>query len=183
MKRISVLLISLMLTLLSEAQTVTLKIIEGLENQPDLKAKVEKEISKLLTEFNNAAQNNRGLNLSGINMTNNSKEEIKKMYDLLPFACNDPVYSERCIETVTGYCIRGILVNLKPQPSYTNELERELTISFSADGTITKVVFSFNAHMTSLSKAVEVKDIARRNTILNFMETYSSWFETKDWGC
>ncbi|MBR4367411.1 MAG: hypothetical protein IKP43_11610 [Bacteroidaceae bacterium] len=180
MKRTLFLLFMLLLTLSSHSQTVTLSINEGLNNKPTLKTNIEREIGKLLTEFNNAARNNRGLNLSGINMTPNGKEDLKEMYDFLPFSCDDRHYSERCIQTVTGYCVRGILVTIKPMPDYTDERERELTISFAADGQITSAVFSFHDPKVFLGNATEVKDVARRNEILNFTENYRSYYDKKD---
>ena len=115
-------------------------------------------------------------------MTPQAKKELCEMYDFLPFACDDPVYTERCISTVTGYTIRGILVTIQPQPDYTDSPERELTVNFAPDGQLTGAVFSLSGHEASviLAHATDVKDVARRNEILTFVENYRSYYDKKD---
>lgn len=164
------------------SQSVRMIINEGLAGKMTLKTNVEREIGKLLTEFNAAAKKHRSLNVSQINMTPQARKDLCEMYDFLPFACDDPVYMERCIQTVTGYCIRGILVTIQPQPGYNDSPERELTVNFAPDGQITGVVFSLPLHEinTILGQAKEVKDVARRNEILNFVENYRSYYDKKD---
>ena len=183
MKRtLLLLLFMLALAIDGMSQQVQMKINEGLPGKQTLQKNVEREIGKLLTEFNAAAKNHRSLNVSQINMTPQAKKDLCEMYDFLPFACDDPVYTERCIQTVTGYCIRGILVTIQPQPGYNDSPERELTVNFAPDGQITGVVFSLPLHEinTILGQAKEVKDVARRNEILNFVENYRSYYDKKD---
>ena len=178
-----ILLLTLMLAHECWSQKVMLKINEGLDSKPTLQANVEREVSKLLTEFNAAARQHRQLNLNGINMSSEAKADLQEMYDFLPFSCDDPVYTERCIRTVSGYCIRGILVSIIPQEGYEDELERELTVNFDASsGQITGVVFSLPLHQANLilGNAKEVNDVARRNEILGFVENYRSYYDKKD---
>ncbi len=184
MKRTFILLfLALALATDGMSQQVRMIINEGLPpNKQTLKANVEREIGKLLTEFNAAARGKRPLNLSQVNMTPQAKKELCEMYDFLPFACDDPVYTERCISTVTGYTIRGILVTIQPQPDYTDSPERELTVNFAPDGQLTGAVFSLSGHEASviLAHATDVKDVARRNEILTFVENYRSYYDKKD---
>ncbi len=167
------------------SQRVVMKINEGLPGKQALKTKMESEIGKLLTEFNDAAREKRDLNVSHISMTPQARKDICAMYNFLPFVCDDPAYTERCISTVTGYCIRGILVSIVPQPDYHDSLERELTVNFSPDGQITGAVFSLPHHITNpdgpiMRGAKEVEDVARRNEILTFVENYRSYYDKKD---
>ncbi len=183
MKRTLLLFCILLLALDSTAQSVKLKINEGLpSNKAELKENMEREAGKLLTEFNATAKSKRTLNVVDINMTDECKSDLKEKYDFLPFQCDDPVYTEPCIKTHSGYCVRNILVSILPQPDYNDALERELTINFSTNGQITNVAFSLPSHESKLilQNAKDVEDLANRNEILCFVEKYRSFYDKKD---
>ncbi len=183
MKRTLLLFVTLLFALGGMSQSVKLRINDGLpSNKTELKANMEREASKLLTEFNAAARSKRTLNVVGINMTAECKNDLKDMYDFLPFQCDDPVYTEPCIKTYSGYCVRNILVSILPNPDYHDPLEREITINFSLNGQITSVAFSLPIHESKLilQNARDVEDLAKRNEILSFVENYRSFYDKKD---
>lgn len=163
------------------SQEVNFKFSDGISNE-SLKNTAEHNISQLLTNINKAAKNKSTVSFNGVNIGKKAKEEFLHMWDFMPFSCDDANYVEKCVQTTSGYLVRGIPVTML-STDYLNIIsERGLTINFSSDGTITGVFFSLERHIFDniLITANNVTDIRRKEKMLNFVEHYRSFYDQKD---
>ena len=169
-------------TLTVEAQQeVTFGITDGLNNS-HLKAEMEENVSRLLTEFNRAGTEGRPLQLEGKGITNQAIRSLSLLWSNLHFVCEDYQIYERCNTMVNGYQIRNIAIKVIPViDGYDGELERQLTISLSRDGKITGARMAMDSHVyTSIIKKGDAVDMARREEILKFVEDFRSHYDEKD---
>lgn len=167
---------------LAEAQNYTLKIRGGISDE-GLKQKMEVRVSALLTELSQATKAGRLLRLQPVEMTEQAKESVTRLWDSYHFLCDYTENEVLCLTDVNGYEIRNIPVTLKPMGSgYTGEKEKELTISLTRDGIISGVhmALSNNAFHAVVNKGVDVTDTRRRLEILNFVEAFRSYYDEKD---
>lgn len=163
-------------------QTVTFKFSDGIYNE-NLKNSVEQSISHLLTNINRAAQQkSQEINMTDVKIAPQAKEALNELWEFMPFSCDDNANVERCLQTVTGYQVRGIPVTVRDKQDTDSNPERELTIGFNQRGEITGVFFALEKHMVNSIKKTgsEVTDIRQREEILNFVERYRSYYDQKD---
>ena len=166
----------------ASAQNYTLKIRGGISDE-GLKQKMETRISSLLTEVSQATKAGRLLRLQQVEMTERAKESITRLWDSYHFLCDYTENEVLCLSDVNGYEIRNIPVTLKPMGSgYTGEREKELTVSLTRDGIISGVhmALSNNAFHNVVNKGLDVTDTRRRLEILNFVESFRSYYDEKD---
>lgn len=166
----------------ASAQNYTLKIRGGISDE-GLKQKMEARVSSLLTEVSQATKAGRLLRLQQVVMTERAKESISRLWDSYHFLCDFKENEVLCLSDVNGYEIRNIPVTLKPMGSgYTGEKEKELTVSLTRDGIISGVhmALSNNAFHNVVNKGVDVTDTRRRLEILNFVESFRSYYDEKD---
>lgn len=181
-KVISSVVLLFLCTVCLSAQNYTLRIHGGVTDGA-LKQKMEQGISALLTEISQAKTADRPLSLQKIKMTENAKASLNRLWDSYHFQCNYEENVERCLTDVNGYEIRNIPITLQPMGSgYTGEKEKELTVSLTRDGIISGVhmALSNNAFHNVVNKGLDVTDTRRRLEILNFVESFRSYYDEKD---
>ena len=167
--------------LLSQAQ-VTFRMLDGISN-PELKVKVESNVSKLLAEINRASTRNEQLNLAGVQIEKRASERLRNLWHNMPFCCEWKNNIQSCIQDFTGYEIRQIPVMLKPlNNAYKGGLHKELTISFNKQGIITGVRTSIdnNSYLALLSGGKANLDMRMRREILKYLEDCRSYYTEKD---
>lgn len=167
--------------LLSQAQ-VTFRMLDGISN-PELKVKVESNVSKLLAEINRASTRNEQLNLAGVQIEKRASERLRNLWHNMPFCCEWKNNIQSCIQDFTGYEIRQIPVMLKPlDNAYKGESHKELTISFNKQGIITGVRTSIdnNSYLALLSGGKANLDMRMRREILKYLEDCRSYYTEKD---
>lgn len=167
--------------LLSQAQ-VTFRMLDGISN-PELKVKVESNVSKLLAEINRASIRNEQLNLAGVQIEKRASERLRNLWHNMPFCCEWKNNIQSCIQDFTGYEIRQIPVMLKPlDNAYKGGLHKELTISFNKQGIITGVRTSIdnNSYLALLSGGKANLDMRMRREILKYLEDCRSFYTEKD---
>lgn len=167
--------------LLSQAQ-VTFRMLDGISN-PELKVKVESNVSKLLAEINRASTRNEQLNLAGVQIEKRASERLRNLWHNMPFCCEWKNNIQSCIQDFTGYEIRQIPVMLKPlDNAYKGGLHKELTISFNKQGIITGVRTSIdnNSYLALLSGGKANLDMRMRREILKYLEDSRSYYTEKD---
>lgn len=167
--------------LLSQAQ-VTFRMLDGISN-PELKVKVESNVSKLLAEINRASTRNEQLNLAGVQIEKRASERLRNLWHNMPFCCEWKNNIQSCIQDFTGYEIRQIPVMLKPlDNAYKGGLHKELTISFNKQGIITGVRTSIdnNSYLALLSGGKANLDMRMRREILKYLEDCRSYYTEKD---
>ena len=167
--------------LLSQAQ-VTFRMLDGISN-PELKVKVESNVSKLLAEINRASTRNEQLNLAGFQIEKRASERLRNLWHNMPFCCEWKNNIQSCIQDFTGYEIRQIPVMLKPlDNAYKGESHKELTISFNKQGIITGVRTSIdnNSYLALLSGGKANLDMRMRREILKYLEDCRSYYTEKN---
>ncbi len=182
-KRIAIVISLLMLLVTgASAQNYTLRIHGGIGNA-SIKQKMERDASILLTEMANATDAGRQLNLQSVGMTDNARASLLRLWDSFHFKCDYEDNVERCLTDVNGYEIRNIPITIQPVgDGYKGETEKEMTISFTLDGTISGVhmALSNNVYHNIVNKGMDVTDTRRRLEILNFVEAFRSYYDEKD---
>lgn len=148
-----------------------------------LKANVERHISRLLTEINNAQRSGRALSLNSINMTPTAREGLKSLWENLRFKCEWKSNVQSCLKDVTGYEVRGIPIEVIPlDDTYKGLLHKELSISFNRSGVINGVRMSMDNHayQTLMKGGTTVSDYSQRREILKFVEDFRSFYDEKN---
>ena len=166
----------------ASAQSYTLKIRGGISDE-GLKQKMETRVSSLLTELSQATKAGRLLRLQQVEMTDQAKESVTRLWDSYHFLCDYTENEVLLLTDVNGYEVRNIPVTLKPMGSgYTGEKEKELTVCLTRDGIISGVhmALSNNAFHNVVNKGLDVTDTRRRLEILNFVEAFRSYYDEKD---
>ena len=183
MKRINALLLLFFMgTFVGLAQDIQMTISDGISNQ-QVKARMEKSISLLLSEINSACAQERPLQLEGMDMAAGGKKSLEYLWQNFHFLCEDNVIMERCLTSAEGYVIRNIYIQVNPMlEDYDDERERSLTIRLTRDGQIASVVMaaSDQAYERIISRGISVTDMERRQTILAFVENFRSHYDEKD---
>ena len=101
---------------------VSLKINDGIGNVP-LKFKIEESASALMSEINRADDNNRSLDLYGMNLTQDARHQLKMLWENVHFYCEESEIVERCLQTNRGYQVRNIPLIMKPVGETLNKQE------------------------------------------------------------
>lgn len=160
-------------------QNVSFRFTDGIYNS-NLKEKMERKISALLTEINNAAHQNRNLQLSGL-VTDEGSKWLSNIWTNFGFVVQSEAKSI-CYGLVNGYQARGIQVTVSRQPQDCKEPQnRELTVSFDKLGNINRVGFAMLNNRLSMDNIEEqVYDVRRRNEILKFVEDFRNYYIEKD---
>ena len=77
-----------------------------------VKASMEQNGTKLLTELNNAQGENRTLSLAGININNQAAESLMIMWEVCPFRCDEVEIIERCLHIGNNQDCRYVIFRL-----------------------------------------------------------------------
>lgn len=182
MKRITTILALMVIAMGAWAQDISLTIVDGIQNEA-IKGRMERGVSKLLSEVNRACAQERPLQLANIDMALSGKKSLQALWQNLPFYCEDSQIVERCLSSAEGYVIRNIYIQVNPMiENYTDEPERALTIRLTREGQIASVAMSASdaVYGRIMEQGLSVTDLERRTTILSFVENYRSFYDEKD---
>lgn len=183
MKRIvtNMLLLLMCINLMAQ-QDIKFTISDGIKDYA-AKQRMEQAISELLSEINRACAQERSLYLDNIDMDISGKRSLQSLWQNLHFLCEDNEIVERCLNSVEGYVVRNIFVQVNPMiEDYTDERERALTIRLTRTGQIANVTLSASdaVYGKIMQKGYDILDLERRQTILSFVENYRSHYDEKD---
>ena len=163
-------------------QDIKMTISEGLSDTT-LKQRIERNISTLLSEINQACAQERQLQLDNIDMSASGRKSLQYLWNNLHFFCEDDVILERCLTSAEGYVIRNIYIQVNTMiEDYQDERERSLSIRLTRDGKIASVVMAASdmAYERIVQRGLSVTDLERRQTILGFVENFRSHYDEKD---
>lgn len=187
MKRMIVMAGLLYACLLASATEITFKFAPGSTAgvSSALKAKMERNISCLLTEIQQAGQAGRALQLAAVDMEAGAKRNLEAFWRILPFVCEQTVNVGKCLYDAQGYQVREILITMKPKDSsYKQSKERELTISLNKHtGAITGVrpaAENNEDYLRVMSEGEDVTDMSRRLEVLKFVEDFRCYYNQKN---
>ncbi|MDE5878214.1 MAG: nuclear transport factor 2 family protein [Muribaculaceae bacterium] len=180
----SIFVIVLLLTSLTGGANVTFKFSAGTISNGALKTRMENNISALLTEIARAGKTGTALNLSGISMEPAAKTRLNALWDDIHFVCDKSTNISKCLNDMQGYQVRTIPITMKPlDSSYTQSLNRELTISLNKNGVITGVRPAWEIHedvSTIMNSGLGVTDTRQRREILKWVEDFRCYYNEKD---
>lgn len=162
---------------------VQLTISDGLDDEA-VRAKIERDLSALLTEINDAQNNGRALNLAAFRLTPSIQLSLSMLWENAPFVCTEETISERCITTGSGYQIRNIPLMMKPREdrSFNEQEYQEAVVSFDTRGNMESFYLSLsnNLYQAVIKSNKQITDLRRRQLILDYVEQFRTSYNTKD---
>ena len=107
----------------------------------DLRANIDLAITGILTAFNNAQGNGQGLALSHLDISQEVKETIMKLWADCPFRCAETEVVERAVKTPRGeYQVRNIPLVMMPVEGVSKDVSwkkyQEGVFTLDKDGMI-----------------------------------------------
>lgn len=180
MKRLRLILFTFLFSLFTYAGgVVNVTISDGISNDA-LKAKMERQMSALLTEMTAAGEQNRALQYAQLGLDEDVQTSIEMLWENSPFVCTDNQIVEHCLTTGTGYQIRNIPLQMK-SPEGDDDYQ-EAVISFDKKGNMTSfyIAISMNLFMNVVNGNKDITDLRRRELILDYVEQFRTSYNKKD---
>ena len=183
MKKLVFTIIALMAVTLNATayNRVRLVINDGTTNS-QLKAKIEHAVSVVMTEINQAQENNR----SGY-VSREGRADLNKLWENEHFRCVEEEIVERLLTTRTGYQVRNIPLIVNAASEGAELGYQEAVINFDKQGIITSFYYTINPELYSKlrmkqmsDKRYEVTDIRDRMMILDYVEHFRTSYNQKD---
>lgn len=147
-----------------------------------IRKEMEKNLSNLLSEINQANTEKRDLNYNGINIDSIAASNLTAIWRNIHFSIDDTATRLRCLSQVTGYQVREINITLNPlDPSFEESRQKELSVSFSKEGTISGVRLALNPNTkATFFEGTSIEDSMRRLEILAFIEDFHNYYIEKN---
>lgn len=161
---------------------VTFRFSGGIDNA-QMKQSVERNVSALLTEINNAEASGCSLNFAGVRITETARRGLSGLWENLHFRCEWKDNAQNCLRDAQEFEIRQIPVEIRPlDNTYKGEIHKELTISFNRSGIITGVrtAMDNNSYVSLINGGTTVEDVRMRREILKFVEDFRSYYDEKN---
>ena len=179
MKRFFLTLFLLGGVIAAQAQPVTFTVSDGLSNQ-SLREKIEKNLSTLLTSFNDSYHDEADLDLSWVSIAPDAKDALDMLWANMPFHCEEEEIVDRILTTYSGYQVRNVPIELKADGG--NNDYQELVIDMEKDGTVSRVNLALQSHLYRkvISDGSEVTDLRCRQMILDYVEQFRTAYNRKD---
>lgn len=155
-------------------------ITEGVADE-NLKATMEKNVSALLAEFRQSADEGRkNVKLSKDIVTKDAQDFIREMWQSSAMSCPPVNIRTRCLKTARGYQVRGIPVDMIEADE--SEARQELTINFNDKGVINgvAVAIEMNRYEELMREKASDVDYVRRQVIVDFVENFRTAYNRKD---
>ena len=183
--KLSIILLTLICTPYYCVASVTFSFSAGSIESAVLRNNMESNISALLTEINRACSQGSSLNLSSINMEQEAKVRLNSLWnEASHFFCDRETNISKCLNDYQGYQVRAIPITMKPvDSSYSQSINRELTISLNQNGVITGVrpAWELQEDVSQIMKdANGVADIRMRREILKWVEDFRCYYNEKN---
>lgn len=165
------------------ADNVSFSVSDGIDNAT-IKSKIERSVSKMLTEINAAQEAGRNLNFSAMGVGQRVQMSMAMLWENSPFKCTDDDIVEHCITTGTGYQVRNIPLEMKPtgEREFNEDEYQEAVISFDKQGNVESfyLSISMNLYMNVIKSNLELTDLRRRQLILDYVEQFRTAYNQKD---
>ena len=163
-------------------------VINGGISDKQLKQKMEKSVSTVMTEINRLHENNAAsLALPVSCVTYEACQDLNMLWEHEHFRCVEEEIVERVLTTRTGYQVRSIplIVNMADKGEELGY--QEAVINFNQEGIITSFYYTINPELYSKlrmnqmsDKRFEVTDIKDRMMILDYVEHFRTSYNQKD---
>lgn len=184
MKKLLFVCMMAMMAIQGKANNVTFTVSDGIDNGA-VKSKIERTISRMLSEINAAQEAGRSLNFSAMgNIGTRVQQSMAMLWENSPFMCTDEEIIEHCLTTGSGYQIRNIPLMMKPtgEREFGEDEYQEAVISFDKQGNIESfyLSISMNLYMNVIKSNLELTDLRRRQLILDYVEQFRTAYNQKD---
>lgn len=185
MKKLTVIFLLQLMLVLPAAAQVKFKFAANTTTDSDPREKMEANIAALLTAINeSAAAGDSVINLSGVDIEAGASDRLNALWEGMAFTIDKKVNIAKCLHDMQGYQVRGIYITVDPRDdSYTQSLNRELTISLNRAGTITGArlaMESLEDVAKIMSEGEEVTDLRQRRELLKFVEDFRCYYNEKN---
>jgi hypothetical protein len=164
--------------------TVRLTIKDGIDG--NMKSKIEKASTDLLTEINAAYTQKRALNTVKLNMTAEARTGLAALWENCHFYCDsdDGEVVELCMHTLDGFQIRNIPLMMRPRENVQMQDDeyKEGVIVFDKLGRIVRFnnALDINIWKNVMKNAESVKEVLVFEYIRGYVEHFRTAYEEKD---
>ncbi len=166
---------------------VRLVFTDGIDN-PQLKAKMERAVSVLMTEINRSQEQNLSqLSLPETYVSKETQDELNKLWSNEHMRCVEEEIEERCLTSYTGYQVRGIPLIINAVTKDGAQGYQEAVINFDKEGVIVSFYYTIHPEIysslikdTLMERRREVTDIKDRMMILDYVEHFRTSYNQKD---
>ncbi len=172
---LTIFLISFYLACISQTTKVSLRIIDGIQDNR-LKTSMEQNSSILLTRLNEAFLKNLDEpQLENKFITPEGIESIRNLWEISHFRCLKKQISEFAAQKGDVYQIRNIPIILGDTDS------TDVIIEYHPDGRVSDIIIALQQHQYKhVLDATDVSDRTRREIILGFLENFRTAYVKKD---
>lgn len=179
---------SLLFSVLLAQDQVAFEISPNGAPAANIKAKMERNASALLTAINVAESTGQDINFNGMSITDFAANSLAMFWGNVHFRVLDDDIVEHCNinkgrNGIRNYDIRNIAVEMKPfDDSYQEDINQEITIEFDKLGTITNIDVSKGLQQYSkiLKNSFSVEDLDERLRIVKFVQQFKMAYNKKD---
>lgn len=174
-------------TVLELTGVLDLKMKEQTGVSQQVREKIEKNGSLLLTELNNAQGEKRtSLRLQGIDIAPDAAESLILMWEICPFRCDELEVIEPCLNTKAGFQVRNIPMIMEPRAGerFDEDRYQEVVLNYDHNGRITDFCFALSSvrYKQIMRSNLEVTDLRRRSMVVDFVEQFRTAYNRKDLG-
>ncbi|MDY0103453.1 MAG: nuclear transport factor 2 family protein [Lentimicrobium sp.] len=180
LKKILFIAIILLMSEASFAQYATIVDIVGIDDK-NVKAKIDDNASRLLSEINNAFFKGTVPSLTDIEMTTNAKSNVLALWETSPFRFRETEIIDNGLKLYSGgFELRNIQIFMKEADS--TDKNQEGVLVFSKIGTIEDMYLAIGTkqYQSVMKEGNGVTDLRRRQMILNFVEDFRTSYNRKD---
>lgn len=188
MKKIITIMIALFALNLSVSayKLVKFTINDGISDV-QLKAKMERAVTRLLIEINRCQEANVDkLDLGQQYMSEDAVADVTKLWANEHFRCEEDIV-ERCLHTKDGFQVRNIPIIVNAAKGKEELGYQEAIINFDKEGYITSFYYAVNKELYSKAitdvlqnRKYEVSEIQQRMKILDYVEHFRTSYNQKD---
>ena len=175
-----------LMSMTASAQYTTEFTVTELEDD-ELCANIDMAVSGLLTAFNNAQALGTEPSISGIDIKDEIRGNIMKIWADCPFRCAETEVVERAVKTPHGeYQVRNIPLIMMPIEGQSKDVSwkkyQEGVFTLDKDGMIVDFHLALEAdlYIKVMSSAAAVEDFERRQLILEYVERFRNAYCLKD---
>lgn len=166
---------------------VRLVIKDGMSNQ-QLKEKIERAVSVVMTEINRSQEENVAkLELPQAYITKEAWQDLNKLWENEHFRCGEEEIVEILLTTHDGYQVRGIPLSVNILNDEEKLVYQEAVICFDKSGVITSFYYTVDPEIYSnlrkqwmQEKHHEVTDLKDRMMVLEYVEHFRTAYNMKD---
>ena len=188
MKRISLAIMAILASFGLYAQSNVRFEIDGGLYDPGLKAKIEGQVSRLLSAINYAAETGGAVNFSGIDIDDMASFSVASLWANVHFRTFDDDIITKAIMlksggNLRGYEVREIEIEMLPlDDTYNDDKVKEVCIDFDKTGKIIdfNLAIGMNQYQQFFREGTELDDLDRRWQILNYVEQFMTAYCEKN---